>query len=151
MLATMKVLLLKTCSMIITAAWLSLQHDYHCSMIITSAWLSLQHDYHCSTDGVHCAEILRSVTFPLYNNRCTMFLLLSITKMRIDHLICVFSVGKDDFWWRGKTEEQTQCIASFTWVSLKSPSLELPCKYWKYFPSPPPRWNRWVRDRYFAW
>ena len=53
---------------------------------------NVQHDYHCSTDRVHCAEILRSVTFPLYNNRCTMFLLLSITKMRIDHLICVFSV-----------------------------------------------------------
>ena len=90
---------------------------------------NVQHDYHCSTDGVHCAEILRSVTFPLYNNRCTMFQLLSITKMRIDHLICVFSVWKDDFWWRGKIKEHTQCIASCTWISLKSPSLELPCKY----------------------
>ena len=84
---------------------------------------NVQHDYHCSTDGVHCAEILRSVTFPLYNNRCTMFLLLSIAKMRIDHLICVFSVWKDDFWWRGKIKEHTQCIASCTWISLKSPSL----------------------------
>ena len=112
---------------------------------------NVQHDYHCSIDRVHCAEILRSVTFPLYNNRCTMFLLLSITKMRIDHLICVFSVWKDDFWWRGKIEEHTQGIASCTWISLKSHSLELPCKYWKDFPSPPPRWNRWVRDRHFAW
>ena len=112
---------------------------------------NVQHNYHCSIDRVYCNEILCSVTFPLYNNRCTMFLLLSITKMRIDHLICVFSVWKDDFWWRGKIEEHTQCIASCTWISLKSPSLELPCKYWKDFPSPPPRWNRWVRDRHFAW
>ena len=62
-----------------------------------------------------------------------------------------FLFEKTIFWWRGKIEEHTQDIASCTWISLKSPSLELPCKYWKDFPSPPPRWNRWVRDRHFSW